>query len=436
MLSKNKKSQLGFAHPLLLIFFVAVLGVVGYAGWRVVNNNKSPDSAVQKGGSADGNLGNANSLDPVTKGLSLSNGQCTGVGSKPLTHAPMNASDVSVIDPMGLMIGGHVTPVDHEYYYGVNQSAPINTYPVYADADGTIAAVEYSSSNGPNPAWWVTIAHSCTFLSNYNLMTSIAPAVKAALPKGWGPNSNGGVHIPVKSGQLIGYVGNQSLDFQVWNTDVTLKGFLNPTAYNNGDAWKVNTVAPLDYFTAAVKSQILPLYNRTAAPRDGKIDYDVNGEAVGNWFLQGTNGYAGGNTNNGSGAYYAGHLALAYDSLDPAALTFSIGNWQGQPNQFSVTGNIDWTKITPTSGVVKVELATRVWLSASGQPWNGQLSPGVKLTAGPVQGTALLQMTGKQTMKVEVFPGKTPDQVSGFDSSAQTYNRGQDAHMITSNTAT
>jgi hypothetical protein len=424
-----RRNQKGFAHPLLILIFIVVIVGIGFAAHRVIQHNKSSPK-----GSGPGN---ANSLNPIIKGEALSNGQCSGTGSRPLTHAPMNVSDVSSIQPMGLMAGPHVTPVDHEYYFGANLNAPINTYPVYADAAGTIVAVE-SVANGNYDNWWVTIAHSCTFLSNYNLMTSITPTIRAELPKGWGPNSNGGVHIPVKSGELIGYVGHQSLDFQVWNTQTILKGLLNPIAYNNAEPWKVNTVAPLNYFTPAVKAQILPLYIRTVAPLDGKIDYDVNGEAVGNWFLEGTNGYAGssGGEMSGNYTYSTGHLALAYNSVDPSALEFSIGAYQGRPQQFAVEGTVDWTKITPRSGLAKVELATMNLITPSGQPWTGLFAKNIKLLPGNFEATALLQMTGTQTMKVEVFPGKTATQVSGFDSAAKTYNRGQDAHMVTSTTAT
>jgi hypothetical protein len=436
-----RRNQKGFAHPLLLLIFIVVLAVIGFAAYRVTHKsgevNDRQNSNTGPHPNSGVNLGNPNSSDPITKGEALSNGECSGSGSKLLTHAPMNIADIGSIQPMGLMAGPHVTPVDHEYYFGADLSAPINTYPVYADADGTIVAVE-QVANGSYYNWWVTIAHSCTFLSNYNLITSITPSIRAALPKSWGPNSNGGVHIPVKSGELIGYVGHQSLDFQVWNTQTILKGLLNPTAYNNAEPWKVNTVAPLDYFTSAVKAQILPLYVRTVAPLDGKIDYDVNGEAVGNWFLEGTNGYIGGNNAVSSGdyTYSMGHLALAYNSVDPSALEFSIGAYQGSPQQFAVEGNVDWTKITPNSGLAKVELATMNLVTPSGQTWTGQFAKNIKLLPGNFEATALLQMTGDQTMKVEVFPGKTPSQVSSFDSAVKTYNRGQDAYMVTSNTAT
>ena len=184
-----------------------------------------------------------------------------------------------------------------------------------------------------------------------------------------------------------------------------------------------------------LKPRYYRVYIRTAAPRDGRVDYDVDGQAVGTWFLEGTNGYAGGD-NPGNPSYWGGHLSLVYDSLDPSALTLSIGDYQGQPTQFAVKGDTDWTKITPSSGLAKVELANRYWVTPAGDGWHGQFALNVKMTAQSTQATALIQMTGKQTMKVEVFPGKTPAQVSGFDSAAKTYNRGQDAHMIKSNTAT
>ena len=437
----NKKQQ-GFSHILMLVILVLVIGVIGFAGYRVASHKDKNTNTNQHGpggnsgqSSPSGSLGDPNSSNPIAKGEALSNGECTGSGSKQLTHAPMNPSDISDIQPMGLMVGAHVTPVDHEYYYGADMNAPINTYPVYADADGTIVAVE-AAPNGSHDNWWVTIAHSCTFLSNYNLMTSLASNIKAALPQGWGPNSNGNVHIPVTSGELIGYVGGQSLDFQVWNTQTQLKGFLNPIVYNNREPWKINTVAPLDYFTAAVKSQITPLYIKTDAPMDGKIDYDVSGEAVGNWFLQGTNGYAGSYTDTSGSTYYTGHLALAYNYVDPSALEFSIGNYQGQPTQFAVAGSTDWTKITPTSGLAKVQLAQITMYTPAGQVWTGQLAHNIVMKPGANEATALLQMTGPQTMKVEVFPGKTPAQVSGFDNAAQVYDRGQDAKMVASTTAT
>jgi hypothetical protein len=409
-----RKRQQGFAHPFFLLILLIVIVIIGVTFYRVAHKPNDTQAA-----SGNSQLGNRNSTDPVEKGKALSNGQCEGKGSSALTHAPMDINDIGTIEPMGLMLGGHVTPVDHEYYYGKKLDAALDTYPVYADGDGFVVAI-MAAPNGDHQNWWVTIAHSCTFLTNYNLITNISQNLKNKLPADWGPNSNGGIKIQVKAGDIIGYVGGQSLDYQVWDTTKTLKGLLHPTAYNNAEPWKIHTVAPLDYFTTAVKNQILPKYALKSEPRDGKIDYDVEGQAVGSWFLAGSNGYLGTDGAKTSN-YYKGHLSLAYFYLDPSVEEFSIGEYNGgDAMQFAVKDNTDWRKITPSSGLVKVELA-------SPDPRTGQ--------PGNTQATALLEMTGAETMKVEVFPGKSPSQVNGFTSNAKLYNRGQDAHMVESTTA-
>ncbi len=104
--------------------------------------------------------------------------------------------------------------------------------------------------------------------------------------------------------------------------------------------------------------------------------------------------------------------------------------------QFATVGNVDWTKITPSSGLAKIQLAQMILTTPSGQIWTGQLAHNITMSPGANQATALLQMTGDQTMKVELFPSKTPDRVTGFDSGAKIYNRGQDAKMVMSTTAT
>jgi len=441
-LPTTKPSRLAFLKTkkgmIVCAGIVFLLLIMGFVIMKITSSDKKPVSNSNKSQNQSANatnLGDPNSTDPLTKGLALSNGQCSGKGPVKLTHSPMDTKDVETIQPMGAMIGGHVTPIDHEYYYQKNQLAPKDTYPVYATADGAITEVS-DINDGTKQAWAIIIAHTCTFFTWYNLMTSITPEIRNQLPAGWGPGSNGGVKIPVKSGQIIGYVGGQSLDVGIWNTEKFLKGLLNPIAYNNSEPWKIVTVPALDYYTSAVKADVLQRYVRTVEPRDGKIDYDIKGKAAGTWFLVGTNGYAGTTNNDGKGAAYASHLSLAYDSVDPKALTFSIGDYQGQPTQFSVKGSVDWTKINKTSGITKVELAQRQWVTGTGEQWRGQYATGIKLLAGPSQATVLIQMTADDMMKIEVFPGKTPAQVPDFTPAAKTYDRGQNSQMIKSTTAT
>jgi hypothetical protein len=375
------------------------------------------------------NKADTDSLDPVTKGKHMTYGQCDGQGTTTMSHAPMDPKDIGSIAPEGGYGGEHVTPIDHQYYYGVDLNSKPDAYPVYATMDGNLNAV--GNIQGAKTSWNITLSHSCTFMIYYNLMTSLAPSITKQLPANWRQIS-GNVKIPVKAGDIIGYVGGQSLDFQLLNTETTLKGLLYHNAYNFAEPAKINGVRPLDYFSADVKATILPKYLRIAEPRDGKYDYDVAGQAVGNWFKVGTNGYAGSDSNTVPNTS-AGHLALAYDSFDPTALVLSIGTYQNaQPSVFVVSDKTtDWTKITPTSGLTKVELSVGSTQTPSGQVWGGgYVAGGLKYKPTTFAATALVQLTDKNHIKVELFPGKRPAEVTAFSAGAGMYDRGQDAHVV------
>ena len=142
----------------------------------------------------------------------------------------MNLSDVAFILPLGTMVGGHVTPIDHQYYVPVDfQSAP-DTYEVFSAIDGFIVqvGVEQEQVNPPDKIT-VVIESSCTFWVWYILLTSLTPDLtQQALPA---PGQTSAVRIPVQAGQLLGYIGGRTLDFSVVNSEVTLSGFIVPEHY-------------------------------------------------------------------------------------------------------------------------------------------------------------------------------------------------------------
>jgi hypothetical protein len=441
MIKKQRLNQRGIGHILLLIGFLIVLGLIGFS-FNMVRKahdkdtgSEASDSLSNPGGQ---NMGDPDSLDPIQKGLASTGGKCTGKGSVKMSYAPMAVKDIGTIAPMGEYGGSHVTPIDHEYYYGINQTAGRDAYPVYATMDGDITSLGSVSTPTGGTNWNFTLAHSCTFMIYYNLMTSVAPAIMNNVPSNW-REMGGAVKVHVKAGQLIGNVGGQSLDFELADTTFTNPKLLYHTAYNNTEPFKINVVHPLDFFTDSVKQQILPKYLRVAEPRDGNYAYDIDGTATGSWFKVGTNGYAGGDTPTGGTANTTvGHLALAYDGFDPSALVVSTGNYQnGVPKVLVVNDKkIDWTKITPSSGLAKVQLAEGSLQKPDGSIWNGgYVSGGIMYVPTANQATALIQLTSKQEMKFELFIGKSPSQVTGFDGEAVMYNRGQDAHMVKSTTA-
>jgi len=365
----------------------------------------------------------------VAAGQQLSNNECSGTGTVPLTYPPVNPADVSIIEPYGLTIGGHVTPVDHEYYWAKNNVKDSSN--VLALADGRLVDIEYRDHMGQGPIpgdYRVTISYTCTFMSYFDLATSLAPDIESQLPAGWEKTGHTGINIPVKAGQVIAKMGGQSLDFAVWDMTYNNPKLLVPAAYI-GESWKIHTVPPLDYFSTAVKASLLPLYVRQAAPPDGYYAYDIDGKAIGTWFEQGTKGYEGaGNANPGTAGYWDGHLAIAPDFIDPTATGFSIGDYQGQATQFTITpGSTDPATVGVETGLVKYQLLhTQRYIGKDGNQWDGLSTPKSALTLltnGAPEATALIQLTAARTMKVELFPNKTPGQVSGFDSAARVYTR-------------
>jgi hypothetical protein len=103
----------------------------------------------------------------------------------------------------------------------------------------------------------------------------------------------------------------------------------------------------------------------------------------------------------------------------------SLGNWQGKAAQFVAKAPVDPSNITKASGPTKYEVIAVSYSQPNGQMWNGGMLPkGAKLSqTGTVRGTALFQVMDGEKLKVELFPGKTADQVTGFTSAAQTYER-------------
>ncbi|HSX41921.1 MAG TPA: hypothetical protein VLE93_01060 [Candidatus Saccharimonadales bacterium] len=373
----------------------------------------------------------------VAAGKQLTANHCSGTGTVALNYAPMKPADISIIDPYGLTVGGHVTPVDHEYYWAKNNVK--DSSDVLALADGTLADIEYrphsandAARNGVAGDYRVTISYTCTFMSYFDLATSLAPDIEAQLPKGWeqnghGSNGNTDINIPVKAGQAIAKMGGQSLDFAVWDMTKNNPKLLVPAAYA-GEAWKIHTVAPLDYFSAAVKTSILPFYARQAEPRDGYYAYDVAGKLIGSWFLKGSGGYND-PTKPPSGSYWAGHLAITPDWIDPTVWGFSVGAYNGgDAKQFIIKPLVtDPATIGVDTGMVKYELLQGgQYQYANGQQWNQMSTPTGPVTMptnGVSQATALLQLTDANTLKVEVFPGQTPTQVAAFTAAAKIYTR-------------
>lgn len=339
----------------------------------------------------------------------------------------MNLSDISIIVPLGTVVGGHVTPIDHQYYLPVDFRSAPDTYPVYSSMDGFIVSVgvEHELVNPPDKISLV-IEGSCTFWVWYNLLTSLTPELsQQALPE---PGRSAAVRIPIQAGEQIGTIGGRTLDFSVVNSEVTLSGFIVPEHYA-AEAWKIHVVDPFDYFDEPLRSQLLALDVRSTEPRGGKIDYDLDGRLIGNWFVEGSNGYAGpgfGQSQEGRPYSYT-HLAIVPDAIDPSTYTISIGSLlPNETNQFGILGNApDPAQVSVETGLITYELVQVNWVDGNGQFWDRlTFATGLQRRDGQqVFGTILMQLLEDRRLQVEVFMGKRASQVTGFTNAAVVYER-------------
>jgi len=338
-------------------------------------------------------------------------------------HAPVNLEETELLLPLGLMTGGHVTPVDHHYFQ--NFANLKDDIEVYSPGDGVITEIQHMGGAPPGKDYRIVIQHTCTISSIFIHIQVLAEKLAAQAPEDYS-----GVKIPVKAGEIIGWYKN-NVDYNVVDSELTLPGFIIPLHYD-GEPWKIHVPNTYDYYNEPVKSKLLAKSVRTIEPRAGKIDYDIDGrlvgnwfaEVVGSWFAEGNDGYSGDGSKGSE--YYKAHLSFAYDFMDPSLIIVSIGDYDGKPVQYAVKGNApDPAKIDIRSGIVKYELVSWGYTTDTGEEWDKtKLAKVVKATAGThIDGVVLVQILEDRKIKFETFPGKTAGQVNGFTEKARIYGR-------------
>lgn len=408
---------------LILGIISITLAVFGTGIVLQIKNNRNP-KPFNSGDDTNGNTFSRN----------LSQGKCQGTGTVAFIHLPMELSDMSTVLPYGTMVGAHVIPTSHGYFGPADYKSARDAYPVYAIADGFIVNISHrgqavGDNQDPNHVtdeYQMWFEHSCTFYTYYDLLTSLSSDLLQAIGGPLKGFENKTVRIPVKAGQLVGRIGGQTVDFGVWNFEKTPDYFVNPKSYEDDRPYLDDM---FKYFAEPIKSQLLAKSARVVDPRSGKVNYDIKGKLVGGWFREGSGGFNGppGVQQTANRRYWDGHLAIAYDYIDPASIKFSIGNFKGSATQFTVKGNApDPATVGVETGLIKYELVFGGYVNGdTGKPWmiDSQIAKPQFKENGPVHGVALLQMIAEDKLKVEVFPGKTASEVGGFTDKAVIYER-------------
>ncbi|OGY55513.1 MAG: hypothetical protein A2912_05820 [Candidatus Buchananbacteria bacterium RIFCSPLOWO2_01_FULL_40_23b] len=363
---------------------------------------------------------NGNVTGHAKQKLIISN--CEGEGSVMFTHAPMKLDEIEMIQPTGLMIGGHVTPIDHGYYSGkkwktVDNRRAEEFVDVYAPAAGfievqTMPEVYASSSVGD---YRLVIYHSCTFYSIFIHVNQLPEKLQKVVAKG--------PIVKVEAGEVIGRA--PGFDFSVHDEEVTLPGFVVLDSYD-AEPFKLHTVDMFDVFVEPLRTELLARNVRQAQPRGGKIDYDIDGKLVGNWFEEWTNAYFGKKEFNRLLGYWQTHAAFAYDALDPSLVVVSLGDFGGEARQFAVKGNSpNPATVGVGSGVVTYELVKYDYKTESGENWDRWhfAKIGKAYAGNEVQGVVLVEMVDNRKMKMEWFVGGSASTVKGFSGKEKVYVR-------------
>ena len=353
-------------------------------------------------------------------------GKCEGAGPVMFANSPMKIEEINVLLPYGQIVGGHITPIDHMYFY----SLPVGryTYEVRAIQDAFIFNIEtrevsVESNQAQEPDFRLDMVHTCTFGSYFDLLTKLSPE----LEKKWEENRNENgdfLGAYVKAGELIGYVGNQSLDFGVYNYDEPLY-FINPEAYESVEPWKIYTHDPFPYFPENIRNQLLSKMARKSEPRAGRIDYDVDGTLSGNWFEVGTNFYEGVNKNK----YFEGHFSLSLNDIDPNYWQIGIGFFDVYENVFVIQGNpLIPTEISVDSGKQIYELYSfEIYVENNpSKNWFREAHDendffGLRLANK--KGYIMLELIDVQLLQLEVFLNTEKELIKDFTDQSRIYER-------------
>ena len=367
------------------------------------------------------------------------------------THPVVPLAEMAPSIPYGMMVSGHVTPIDHGYF-GIkalskspSQLTDADYVKVTAPADGVIT--ELSNLGSPNSNR-VRISHGCGVYTVYMVLNKpsgvLAKYADELATKGYVQ-----LNVAIKAGEEFGSQRDTMLDFNVFAADTWLSGFANPGSYLSAETSKPYTADFLPFFKSDIRTVLEGFMQRTSAPRSGKIDHDVVGAAAGNWFLDGTNGYAG-NFNSayenattfvptgfipGKNEYSWNHLAIAPHEVDTAHWIFSTG-WFADPKGDAtqalmvISGSqVQPDKLTSSSGVVVYELAQASPIlpvgSAARTPGSQEPWP-IGYTVGPGRslGIVALQVNADNSLTIEIIPGATSaTQFTGFTANKRTYTR-------------
>ena len=327
-------------------------------------------------------------------GSGAANGGGNGLPGGPgaLSASPIAVAAITDLESLGAMNPpGHTIPTDHVYLYyvpvnfppaqpGGTPAGPWPVLPVYAPGSGKVVWIISSSGPATDVKAMVQMTGEFSYYLDHVILD---PGIQ--------------VGSAVTAGQRVGQTGPYSgaVDLGVVYTAVTLPGFVNPARY---EGQTLHTDSPYKYFTEPLKSQLYGLVRRNAADKDGRIDYDLRGRLVGNWFHESV-----AVADSMGPSAWPKQLAFCPDSNNPAQPRVTLGGYGGLLGKWKPSpGDPDPAQVSVASGKVAYRL---LYLGDNSRA-----------------GLMIVQVLDEVRIKVQVFPGSTAD-AADFDASALVYTR-------------
>ncbi|MCK5369777.1 MAG: hypothetical protein KAQ62_14550 [Cyclobacteriaceae bacterium] len=327
-------------------------------------------------------------------------------------YNPVDLSEVESFVPMG---EPNVLPKDHGGFPLTDPYTLPANVPVFAVASGVIVVAGHGTRYMDYPDvppelqgksyddYHLILQISKSVRVNYAHVSALNFSILPELEDLPADERGHNVEIIVNAGDILGWIGpHPAMDFSV--TDYTLKlNFLNPSRYPESQLYAADIY---NYFKEPQLSEMNNIAARSVPPLGGKVDYDIKGRIIGNWFLTGTTEFT----------QWSRQLAIVYDHLDANRIIISDGSpmkdvpgieGPGRPDVWWVKGN------TPAPETIGVGNGIIMYTLIYGGPIDDELKP--------VQGVMLVEMIDENSMRLEVFKGSIFE--DAFTSEARVYER-------------
>ncbi len=359
----------------------------------------------------------------------MSGGECVERDAVLSGTIAADVADIDYVVPLGMVGPKHVTPTNHSYVSFKDRSVAAND--IVSPADGFVVNINTAQENGSGDHGLV-IELSCDLYMTLGHLDELAGPLADYSDNEWNGGSES-VRIPVRAGEVIGSGGEILIDWGMFDQRVVLQG-LHERAYLRHDQAKIHAVSFLDYIPSSMKNAIESRSLVTGGDARGRIDYDVDDSARGNWFEKGTGLYFGPYGEEASSrrvaagdatGYWDFHLSIAPSPIDPSVTLLAKGLITADgAGVMAVKESTDFSEVRVGDGVRVFTLVSFTY-RAGGARWDidRPYAGRVSITKGNKVGVLLVEILPGGLMRAEVRVGTNADGAPTFTGAARLYER-------------